>query len=97
MVLCQHGNRNRLDPTKHPAIQRELAILDIRGDFCIQRAAFHGLPPRVNRAIYPLPGDLPCYGHTSNAVTIPGHVSHGTGDDNQHDLLRLRSGLGGMG
>lgn len=97
MVFRQHGDRDRLDPAQHPTLQWQLAILDLRGNFRIQRAAIRSLPPRVNPAICSLPGNLPCHGQTSNAVIISGHVSYGTGNDNQHDLLRLRSGLGAMG
>lgn len=71
--------------------------MDFRNSLCTQCVDFRDIPLSIDPEICVLSRDLPGDGHSSDPVTDPGRIPHGTGNYYQYDLLRLRSILGTMG
>lgn len=73
-----------------------MAPLDLRGRVCAERASLHLGVHHQRAAIHALPGDLQGHDRPPSPVYVHWHIPHGSGDDYQHDLFRLRTCLGRM-
>lgn len=76
------------------AIFRTLAEIHILHHLCIKCAAFCHILVNIDLAIHHLAEDLDGYASTPSAKPVPGHISHGTGDDHKYDGVCLCTCLG---
>lgn len=73
-----------------------MAVLDLRGRVCAERASLHLGMHHQRAAVHALPGDPQGHDHPSCPVHVHWHISHGSGHDHQHDLFRVCTCLGRM-
>ena len=94
MVFCHHGHGDCVYAVAQSALQRSMAVLDLRRDICAQCAPIHGRLFHHYPSTHAVSGGFLSNDQTPSPVNVYGHLSHGTGNNHQHDMCCVCSCMG---
>ena len=97
MVQCDNGDWHRIDSHPQPTLQRRMALLDLCRCICVECHYFYCFSRLIYPALRHLPRDLVRDDPPPSAIALSWYFPHGSGNDYQHDCLRLRPRMGSLG
>lgn len=94
MVLSDYGDRHRVDPASQSPVQWRLAVLAVSHHLLLEYRPLYHLPRHLSPPIHHVPRSIHVHDPAPSAISLPGHITHGSLNNNQHDCICLRARMG---